>query len=354
MKIVFFTKGDRRLPSSRTRAFLISDYLNYLGEKSEVYHVRTRAWWDISFARIEELKRNIKILFSLNKEDVVFLQRTVHQIDFLVLIFIRKFIFGKGYIFDFDDAIFLEKGHANLKTSLIIKHADMVFAGADFLREYALKYNKNVHTVTTFIDTDNIFFPYDGKRDGKEIVIGWTGTPVHYDNMKLLVEPLTRLVNEGFPIRLLLVGGGDLIPTLFKDIKGLSITVITQPPSSGIWSEPREVGRYIQNFDIGIYPLQKTEWNKGKDTYKAKEFSGCGVPIIISNWGENPLIVKNGIDGIIVDEDDWFDALKKMIVDEDHRNRMAKGARDFAVKVCSFREHVPKLLTLIKNSKKND
>ena len=348
MKIIFFSKGDRRLPSARTRAYLISDYLKTKGYDSTVYQVKTRAWWSLSGARSKELLRNIKVLWSLNKGDLLVLQRTVHQVDFLLLIMIRKYIFRRGYIFDFDDAIFLEKGHAKLKTNWIIRNADLVTPGAVFLKEYAEKLNKHVYLTTTFIDTDNIFFPYKGKRDSDELVIGWTGTPVHYDNMKLLVEPLTRLVNEGHKIRLQLVGGGDRIPTLFKDIPGLKLTTIVHPPSSGIWSEPREVGRYIQNFDIGIYPLQKTEWNKGKDTYKAKEYAGCRVPMIMSNWGENPHIVKDGVDGVLMDEDGWYPALKKMISDPMYREKMADGARNFAVRLCSFDTHIPPLIEEMK------
>lgn len=347
MRIVFFTKGTRKLPSARTRVWLIADYLKAEGTDAEVFHVQTRAWWNVSTARLKEIVRNIRALAALKKEDIVFLQRTVHQVDFLLLILLRKWLFGRGYVFDFDDAIFLEKGSADMKTRLIIKNADLVFAGAEFLKEYADRYNSNVHVVTTSIDTTNIFAPDGTPHDLSEIVVGWTGTPVHYENMKLVVEPVRRLVNEGHNLRLLLVGGGDEIPTLFQGIEGLNLEVIRRPPSDPFWTNPKNIAIEIRRFDIGIYPLQKTEWNKGKDTYKAKEFMGCGVPVVMSNWGENPLLIRNGEQGLLVDEDGWYDALKKLIVDEEYRAALAQRGRAWVDTECSFKKYVPYMLELM-------
>ncbi len=349
MRIVFFAKGDRRLPSSRTRAYLVSDYLKILGYESETYQVKTRSWWNLSFTRVQEFVRNVRILWSLEKEDLVFLQRTVHQVDFLFLILVRKVLFGLGYAFDFDDAIFLEKGHADFKTSLIIRHADVVFVGSQFLKEYAERFNKNVYLFTTLLDTDNIFVPRTNRSASNEIIIGWTGTPMHYDNMELLVPALIRLAAERFPIRLFLLGGGPNIPQLFEDIPGLALTSLPFLPTDNLWSEPRKIATYIQQFDIGVYPLQKTEWNRGKDLHKAKEYMACGVASVVSNWGENPLLIKNGVEGLLVDDDEWYDALKKLVVDTAYRAELAERGHEWVVRKCSFRAHVPRMLELMKH-----
>lgn len=347
MKIIFFTKGNRNLPSSRTRAFLISDYLRRNGYESECYHVKTRPIWETSHARLSEFMRNFSILWSLKKKDVLFLHRTVYQTDFFLLVLARKFLLNRGYTFDFDDAIFLEKGNCATKTRIMIKYADIVIVGSHFLKEYAQQYNKNVYIITTILDTENTHKPYEPKhiRGKRDIIIGWTGTPVHLDNMKLLVYPLTRLVNEGYSIKLLLLGGGEKISNLFKDIKGLKLSVVPVLP----WNEPREVVRFIQNFDIGVMPLQKTEWNKGKDAYKAKEFMACGVATIVSAWGENPYIVKNGVNGLLADnEEQWYQSLKKLIDNSIYREKIARGGRVYTETKCSFKVFIPKMLEIIR------
>ena len=351
MKILFFTKGDRRLPSARTRAFLVSDYLKKSGMDSQAHQVKTRAWWNVSFGRIRELIRNSSLLMSLKKGDLVFLQRTVHQIDFLFLILIRKIVFRRGYAFDFDDAIFLEKGHADFKARLIITHADVVFAGSHFLKEYAERFNPNVHVFTTVFDTEYVYLPKEHTGERTHVIIGWTGTPVHYDNMQLLVEPLRRLCAEGLSVQLTLVGGGPRIPELFRDIPDLSLSSFPFLPSDTIWSDPKELVRYVQDFDIGVYPLQKTEWNKGKDAHKAKEYMACGVAAVLSDWGENPILLRNGVDAVLVDsEDDWYRELKKLITDPSYRRKFAEAGRSFAETKCSFKVFVPKMLELMKGS----
>lgn len=347
MKVVFFVKGDRRLPSARTRAYLVSDYLKAHGHDSTTYQVHTRPWWSLSPARFKELIRNISLLWSLKKGDLVFLQRTVHQIDFLLLVILRKLLTGRGYAFDFDDAIFLEKGHSDFKARMIIRYADVVFAGSQFLKEYAERFNKNSYLFTTALDTEHIFTPRSDTAERKEIVIGWTGTPSHYENMKLVVSALTRLVSEQYPIRLFLLGGGPRIPELFQSIPDLKLTALPLLPSDTLWTRPQEIAAYLREFDIGLYPLQKTEWNKGKDLHKGKEYMACGVAIAVSNWGENPLLITDGVEGLLIDDDGWYDALHKLVTDAVYRKALAQHGREWVDRECSFRVHVPRMLDLM-------
>lgn len=348
MKIVFFAKSTRKLPSSRTRAYIISDYLRSIGYDTEIYQITTMPWWNISVGRLRELVRNAKILFSMKKGDTLFLQRTVHQLDFILLVLIRKWLLRRGYVFDFDDAIYLEKGHSDFKTRTMIHNASLVFPSSRKLLEYALKHNKNAHIITTLLDTEKVYVPRTDKSEHSEIVIGWTGNPGHYENMKLLVGPLKRLAREGLPFRFMIAGGGDKIPELFRGIPGLDLVVAPIPPSSPLWGDPREIVKYIQTFDIGVVPLQKTEFNAGKDSYKPKEYMACGVATVASAWGENHYIVKDKEYGLLADtEDDWYNALKLLIVNREERSRIAAGGRNYVCTESSLKAIVPEMMKLI-------
>ncbi len=349
MKIVYFAKGTRKLPSSRTRAYFVTDYLKKQGYDAETYHVATRPWWSIAPARFAELFRNIGLLASLKKGDFAVLQRTIHQADFLFLILLRKWLFGRGYAFDFDDAIFMEKGHAHAKqkTDLVVQNADVVFCGAGFLKEYADKLNPHAYVITTSFDTEHMFCPGGPVHSENPLVIGWTGTPVHYDNMSMLVEPLKRLTAEGKKLKLLLVGGGDQIPTLFEGISGLEVEAIHKPPSDPFWIDPAGIVEQLRRFDIGVYPLQKTEWNKGKDTHKAKEFMATGSAVIMSAWGENPRLITNDLQALMVDDDGWYDAFKELIENREHRIALAARGRKWMEDECSFKKYVPYMLGLM-------
>lgn len=346
MRFVLFAKGDRKLPSARTRAWMLADYLCSIGKEAECYHVVTRPWWQLSAARIRENWRNACLLLGAKKEDVVFLQRTVHQIDFMVLVFLRRFILGRGYVFDFDDAIFLEKGHADFKVGLILKYADTVFTSSDSLKEYADRFNAHVHIVSAALDTDSIYTQRaEPQRD--YVVIGWTGTPVHLDNMKLIVPAMTRLAAESVPIQLELLGGGDDIATLFKSIPNLNLVAHSFPPSAPIWGDTKEVVKYLQNFDIGLMPLQPTEWNKAKDAWKAKEYMACGIAAAVSAWGENPKVIVDGVNGVLVNDDEWYEKLKQLIEDSPYRKQVASGGREYIENNYSYRVLTERMLAWI-------
>lgn len=332
------------LPSSRTRAHLVADYLRTQGYDAESFHIQSRPWWNISRERFTEFKRNFRIVSSLGGNDLLYLHKATEQLDFMFLVLLRKWFLRRGYIFDFDDAIFLPTWNKHLKTSLMVRNADAVIVGSHFLQEYALRYNKNSHVISAPIDTQDVYKPATARVDDPRVRIGWTGTAGHYENMKLLLGPLKRLVDEGQRIVFVQLGGGDKIHELMRSVAGLPVEYEASLP----WDKPKEVVAHIQQFDIGVMPLQKTEVNRGKDAWKAKEYMGCGVATVLSDWGENPYVVKSGTNGILVDtEDDWYRALHKLVTDEKYRHELGTAGRTHMDAEFSYKAFMPKLLTFL-------
>ena len=344
MRIVFCTKGDRLLPSSRTRAHLVADHLRSQGYDATSFHIRTRPWWSLSKDRFSELVRNARLLISVKKTDLLYLHKTTDQLDFMMMVLLRRWILRRGYIFDFDDAIYLGSTNRILKTWIMVKGADTVIVGSHFLQEYALRYNRNSYVISAPIDTDGIYMPAKQRVSDPRVRIGWTGTPGHYENMKLLLKPLERIVAEGHQIVFVQLGGGDKIHELLSSVPGL----LMEYTPSVAWGEPKEVVAHLQKFDIGVMPLQKTELNRGKDAWKAKEYMGCAIATVLSDWGENPDVVTSGKNGILADtETDWYDALKKLIADEKYRAQIGEAGRAHMAAEFSYKAFMPKLQAVI-------
>ncbi|MDB5238015.1 MAG: glycosyl transferase, group 1 family protein [Candidatus Kaiserbacteria bacterium] len=344
MRIIFCTKGDRLLPSSRTRAHLVADYLRTQGYDAESFHIKTRPWWSLTRERFSELLRNVRLLLSVQKADILYLHKTTDQADFMVLVLLRRWFLRRGYILDFDDAIFLGSVNRAFKTWLMVKNADAVIVGSHFLQEYALKYNKNAHVISAPIDTEDVYLPATSRTGDARVRIGWTGTPGHYENMKLLLDPLQRIVNDGHAVVFVQLGGGDKIHELITSVKGLTV----EYTASLAWNEPKTVVAYLQQFDIGVMPLQKTELNRGKDAWKAKEYMGCAVATILSDWGENPYVVTNEVNGLLVNTpDEWYGAFKKLITDEEYRRRIGAAGRAHMAAEFSYKSFMPKLQAII-------
>ncbi len=108
MTIHFFTKGGKNAGSSRQRAFLIVEELNKKAIKSIVHEppliLVSKVHWPKKFKLILQY---LKIFAQIKKNDIVFLQRTIYNKYFFILIILYKLIFRRKMIFDFDDAIYL-------------------------------------------------------------------------------------------------------------------------------------------------------------------------------------------------------------------------------------------------------
>jgi glycosyltransferase involved in cell wall biosynthesis len=344
MKIVFCTKGDRMLPSSRTRAHLVADYLRTQGYDAQSYQILTHPWWELSRKRLSQLRTNWRILSTVGPKDLLYLHKATDQLDFMFLVLLHKWILRRGYIFDFDDAIFLPTWNRALKARLMVRNADAVITGSHYLKDYARQYNKNTHVISAPIDIVDTYLPAVKRVDDPRVRIGWTGTPGHFENMKLLLKPFERLVADGDKLVFVQLGGGEKIYELMKSVHGLETEFVTTID----WSDQKAVIPYMQQFDIGVMPLQKTEFNRGKDSWKAKEYMGCGVATVLSDWGENPYIVTNDKNGLLVDtEEDWYQALKKLITDDAYRRKIGEAGRKRMSVEFSYDAFMPKILAFI-------
>jgi glycosyltransferase involved in cell wall biosynthesis len=344
VKIYFCTKGDITLPSSRTRAHLVAEYLRTLGYNAQSFHIKRRAWWVISYERLTDFFYNIKLLAGIKKDDVLYLHKMTEQLDFMFMVLIRKWIFRRTYFFDFDDAIFIGTWNMRFKAWIMVKNAQGVIVGSHYLQEYALTYNKNSHVLSAPIDTENVYINIPKHKSESSVRIGWTGTPGHYENMKLLIKPLQRIVDEGYSIVFVLLGGGEKIYELMSSVRMLNIEFTKTLP----WHDPSAVVKELNTFDIGVMPLVKNQQSKGKDSWKAKEYMGCGIATVLTDWGENRYVVSQNVNGILVDTDeDWYQALKKLITDSVFRKTIGNAGREYMKKEFSNKPFITKLLKII-------
>ena len=90
------------------------------------------------------------------------------------------------------------------------------------------------------------------------------------------------------------------------EISGLDIEVIR-------WNKKNEV-RDLQSLDIGVYPLEDSQWVKGKSGLKAIQYMALGIPTVASNVGNTREVIEHMIDGILVNsEHEWYDSFINLI-----------------------------------------
>ena len=319
----FFTKGDENVASSRYRAYLLAKELRKSGHRADVFALDFSWRGNNGFLdNFKLLYKYLKLFYSFDKNDIIFLQRTVYNKYFILAVLCAR-IRLKKFIFDIDDAVF---EHSFFKTWILTKISKIVLCGGHFVLDWAKKYNKNSFYFPNSLPTEIYFYNAKNEIKNNLPVIGWIGScPAHNDNLKLLKPIFENLISDGIKFKFRLIGamGDRVVHDFFNNIKGLNVEII----DSLDWTDPKNAVKEIKKFDIGLMPLVKNDWNRAK-YFKTLEYMACGVVPVVSGFGENSFIVKNGEDGFIVNnEKEWADKIKFLLKDKVLREMIGERAK---------------------------
>lgn len=297
--------------------FFNEDYLTrfYQGER--------RHFWNIFSCYIQRFQ----VLFSLNKYDMIWLEKELFPfLPAWAEWFINRF--GKGYIVDYDDAVFHNydmnsswwiRTFLKHKIDKVMSNSRLVFAGNKYIQERANKADaKRVEILPTVIDPDRYFLKNKLEYDSC-VHIGWIGSPSTLKYLLSLQSVFQALAKE-HKLELIIVNS-----------KGIEIPDFGVPITYLEWEEEKEV-KYIQRMDIGIMPLPDDPWEQGKCAYKLIQYMACGLPVVASPVGMNVEVVKEGENGFLAGSDqEWIDTLEKLIVDPEMRQAFGKKGRELVM-----------------------
>lgn len=332
IKVLAFALYGTKAASTRIRINQYKDRLAKEGILLETNYLLNNSYLDSKFNNtkiavlpifLSYIKR-IKIL--LFKKDYDLLIIHCELFPFFPAIIERFFLRNKKYIYDFDDAFYLkyQKGKYSFlkyflanKFSSMIGSANEIFAGNSVLADYAKQYNNNVKFIPSVVDTD-ILKPINKNNfcGNRPLVIGWIGSPSTEKYLDLLIAPLEN-IGESYPIMLKVVGGK--CPSI-SNIKTQNVP----------WTEASE-NSVINSFDIGVMPLDTSEFARGKCGFKLIQYMSCGIPVIASAVGANLEIVSKEC-GLIVDSsDEWERAFMYFIENPDQIIKLGEVGRQRAV-----------------------
>jgi glycosyltransferase involved in cell wall biosynthesis len=268
---------------------------------------------------LTSLSKRLREAGHFGSFDLIFIQREAY---FLGTSLFERLAYRSGarVIFDFDDAIWLEDtSPGNQKWRWVkrpekffrnIRYAHAVIAGNEILAEKARAINKNTVLIPSTIDTA-LFRPMPERRNGKTVVIGWSGSVSTVKHFEMLIPVLVNLKKRY----------GDKI--IFRVIGQGSYSNALLPVEALTWSPASEVAG-LNGFDIGIMPLPDNEWTRGKCGLKALSYMACGIPVVASPVGVNAKFIRHGHNGFLAENDsEWYYLLCALI--EDPETRTAVG-----------------------------
>ena len=210
--------------------------------------------------------------------------------------------------------------------------SDAFIVSTHKLKEMYYRYNKNIHVIENCVNPD-LFEAIQKPKTDDKITIGWYGSPTHLDDLKLVVNPLRKIVEANPNVVLKFFGYCPI--SLFFDFpqKQLSYS-----PPSDIFFFPFSLKN--QDFTIGIAPLTTSDFNDCKSDLKWLEMSACKFPSIVSKC-EAYKYVKNGITGLSVSsEKEWEEALEYLVSNETKRLEIAKNAHDYVTEKRNIKNNI--------------
>jgi glycosyltransferase involved in cell wall biosynthesis len=233
---------------------------------------------------------------------------------------------ARRLIFDFDDAVFHRdsyhrKGIVSKRRARqfgnIVRAADLVVAGNDFLAQHAGRCGADesaVQLIPFCVEPDKYTPSPHPPRPTLDLV--WIGSSSTLQGLERQ-RPLIEKLGAKFPaLRLRLIC--NRLPEKFA-----------APPMIMVpWSEATEAAE-VAAGDIGICWMPDDDWSKGKCGTKVLQYCAAGLPTIANPVGVHKLLIKPGITGYLVETDEeWIEAVERL-KDPELRRRMGRAAREF-------------------------
>lgn len=340
--ILILTYGSKNHASSRLRALNHIDYIkNELGYKvvcvpRTLDKKKSALNRFIIFPitkRINLLKRIF--LVALFKWDFIYAQR----------IFLTKFelFFLRGkLIFDFDDAIFFDRkdSNAKMKTDRMILKSSHTIVSTPALTQYCAQLG--VSAIENYTPVEPLIYTENANLETETLKIGWIGSPSTTQYLNIIANALVN-ISKTHDIELILMGADKKF-----NIEGISVRHYD-------WSIEEEAN-FLKSIDIGIMPLDDTDWAAYKGGFKLLQYMSASKPIVCSPIGINKLICEDNINGFWAStENEWEEKLLILLNNKTRAIEMGKNGYDKVIKNYSvdiFREKLAEILSESKCSLK--
>ncbi len=348
MKVLALTRYGRLGASSRLRTWQYLPALHSQGIDLEIsplfsddylirlYAHQSKHWPQI----IASYLNRLFVLLQAGKADMLWIEKEL--LPNLPAWFEQALCrLGIRYVVDYDDAIFHNYDRSTSpikklfsdKIDRVMRGSALVICGNAYLAGRASSVGVScVEIVPTVVDLKRYEVMNPPKHEN--IVIGWIGSPSTVKYLEI-VAPALRILASEYPIQLRIVGAKI-------DLHGLDV-------DCSLWTEDSEVEQ-IQDFDIGIMPLDDSPWEKGKCGYKLIQYMACSKPVIASPVGVNCEIVKCGENGYLAyGVDDWLQGFRELLISNNSRQMMGTQGRLLVEQKYCLQVTAPRLAQIIRN-----
>jgi processive 1,2-diacylglycerol beta-glucosyltransferase len=201
--------------------------------------------------------------------------------------------------------------------------ADCITASTSRLRTALLPLNPNIQVLPNYLDDRLWPFSQPAEKEANaSIVIGYMGGQTHAADLEMIAPVLKRML-DAFHGQVTLRFWGASPPAGLGQspaVEWLPLEILDYPEFVRIFSS--------QTCDIAIAPLASHPFNQAKSAIKFLEYSALGMPGVYSRLEPYESVVVHGENGFLArTEEEWFEALQRLITDPGLRTRIARQAQ---------------------------
>jgi glycosyltransferase involved in cell wall biosynthesis len=241
---------------------------------------------------------------------------------------------GKPYIYDLDDNFFeislnLPEGIYHRAPERIMQ-LETYIRSAGLVRVYSLTLETRVKQYTTKVkllqapvNLSSIPLTPPVRNSRKVRIVFSTSRTIEDELSEIFVQDLKRVLSE-YPNEVEAHFWGYMP----KSLRGI--------PSVKFHRFIANYSKYLRTFyssgyDIGLAPMKDDVFHNSKTNNKFREYGACWVAGIYSNSEVYADCVQDGVTGLLVSNKQgaWYEALKRLILDEQLRYDIQNNARSF-------------------------
>lgn len=211
----------------------------------------------------------------------------------------------------------------------LLSAADQVWVSTKPLAEAFGPLCKNIRVFENYLDL-GLCEKYSEPRshscsDSKKFNILYMGSATHEADLKLVLDALNELYLEDLNINLYLIGVTDNTPE-YSWIK------VIHPPENASNNNYPEFMRWLRSlriFDLGIAPLEDSNFNRCKSAIKFWDYSSMNIPTLASNVDAYNTLIIHGENGFLSNNNtaSWYENLKAAMINKDQLDAIVESAK---------------------------
>lgn len=199
-----------------------------------------------------------------------------------------------------------------------IRAADLVTVSTTKLRDFYGKWNSNIVVIRNVVPEHYLTI----EREPNDVpVVGWSGVlDTHPDDLQVVGPAVAKAVRRtGAQVAVVGDGRG------FNRVLGLG----HHGTRVSGWVPLVKYPQAMSQIDVGIVPLEMSEFNHAKSWLKGLEFASLGVPFVATPTDEYHKLFSWGIGEVASNPQQWLGCLMDRLTDKAFRECEGEQTRDW-------------------------